>query len=350
MRLRNSSLSNQYTPRNGKVNMQTTRDETRQPLLGQECFSPKATKEDIFYCFRLLLGRNPNPEEWPGHSARAGEPLETIVKNYLNSRGFADRALLTRSESDELRIARLDGFSLWVPVNDLDVGRHVLFDQYEPWVTAFLREQLRPGMSFLDVGANIGFFTMMAASIIGPQGKVIAVEPNENNVKLIEASRRANNFKNITIAQCAAGRETGLLALHSSQTNGTTSPLPEQVENIIAAQCVAQFRIDDIVPKSFSIDFIKIDVEGAEYNALLGANDLLARCKPIIVSEFGPQSLPAISSISGEGFLRWLLDNGYRLGVLQPDCLGPTLTEDTSTIMREFHRRGHDHIDIVAMP
>src|SRR5260370_20317875 len=72
-----------------------------------------ATPEDIFYCFRLLLGRSPNPEEWPGHSSRVGEDLENVVSSYVTSREFAERRLLTKTYRDEVELVRLPRVSLF---------------------------------------------------------------------------------------------------------------------------------------------------------------------------------------------------------------------------------------------
>ena len=85
-----------------------------------------ATSEDIFYCFRLLLGRNPNPEEWPGHSSRVGEDLENVVSGYVTSREFSERGLLNKTYHDQVDLVRLPRFSLFASNDDLAVGRHVV--------------------------------------------------------------------------------------------------------------------------------------------------------------------------------------------------------------------------------
>src|SRR5713101_6464315 len=107
-----------------------------------------ATPEDIFYCFRLLLGRCPNPEEWPGHSSRVGEELENVVSSYVTSREFAERGLLTKTYRDEVELACLPRFSLFVSRDDLATGRHVLRgDPYEPGIAAIFDRYVKPGMA-----------------------------------------------------------------------------------------------------------------------------------------------------------------------------------------------------------
>src|SRR4051794_18040117 len=138
-----------------------------------------ATHEDIFYCFRLLLGRVPHAEEWPGHSSRAGQDLENVVSSYLTSREFADRGLLDKTYQDHLELVHLPGFSLFASKEDLAVGCHVVSGgSYEPAVSAVLERYVRPGMAVVDIGANVGYLTMLLASLVGSSGIVIAIEPN----------------------------------------------------------------------------------------------------------------------------------------------------------------------------
>src|SRR5947209_7574027 len=175
-----------------------------------------ATLQDIFYCFRLLLGRSPNPEEWPGHSSRVGEDLDNVVSSYITSREFASRGLMGKTYQDSIELIRLPKFSLFASREDLAVGRYVVSDHsYEPGISALLERYVQPGMAVVDIGANIGYLTMLLASLVDQSGLVIAVEPNPENVRLLEASRRANGFAHIAVLEVAAGRHTGLLALNT---------------------------------------------------------------------------------------------------------------------------------------
>src|SRR6266705_2219470 len=92
-----------------------------------------ATPEDIFYCFRLLLGRCPNPEEWPGHSSRAGEDIENVVSSYITSRELAERGFFTKTYQDNVELVHLPSFSLFASSDDLAVGKHVVVGHsYDP--------------------------------------------------------------------------------------------------------------------------------------------------------------------------------------------------------------------------
>lgn len=318
--------------------------------LGEEHLKT-ASAEDIFYCFRLLLGRNPNPEEWPGHSSRAGRDLENVVSSYVTSREFADRGLLKKTYQDHVELAHFPGFSLFASIDDLAVGNHVLIGRsYDPRIAAVLSRRVKPGMAVLDIGANIGYLTMLLASLVAPSGLVVAVEPNPENIKLLEASRRVNGFDQVLVIQAAAGRHTALLALNVSYSNGTTTELPSDLDTIFASRPVPCFALDAILPKDRRINLVKIDTEGAELNALIGLSQTIDRDRPVIVSEFSPGILPGISHCSGPEYLRFLIAKEYRIGVIEKDGSESSFGDDVDGVMGAYSRSGIDHIDIIATP
>ncbi len=308
-----------------------------------------ATTGDIAACFRLLLGRQPSPEEWAGHSALAGQPLASVVKSYLDSPEFAARTRAGLPGASSLSLSTPNGVGVYTSADDLDVGRHAAAGHYEPAVAAVFRRHLRQGMTVLDVGANIGVFTMLAASLVGPAGRVLAVEPNEANVRLIEASRRANGFSQVSIAFCAAGRGPGLLSLRTAFSNGVTVPLEGELDALLRSRLVPSFPLTAIVPPGWRIDFIKIDIEGDEHTALAGAADMLRRDRPVIVSEFSPRLLRSNSGVEPQAYADFLTGLGYRMEVVHEDGSMEPCPDAASAMA--FHRAsGGDHIDILLTP
>ena len=306
-----------------------------------------ATAEDIYYCFRLLLGRNPSAAEWPGHSGLAGNDLRSVVCSYLDSREFANRGLIARDKGSDLTLTQAPGFVIYTAADDLAVGKHVAAGVYEPDLAALFRSRLRPGMGVVDLGANIGFFTMLAASLVGADGTVLAVEPNLANVRMIEASRRANGFGHVSIAACGAGATTGILALNTAFSNGMTCPVGDALDDIMAAQIVPCLKLPALWPTDRRLDFIKIDVEGAEYAALTAARDLIAHWRPLIASEFSPGLLQVNSGVSGEQYLEFLTDLGYRLSVVGSNAPAEATIAE---VMQAYERCGGDHVDILLVP
>lgn len=310
----------------------------------------RASTADILACFRLILGRNPNEEEWVGHSGRAGETLPGVVASYINSLEFSSRGLMNHDIAGAAVLAELPGFRIYSAENDAAVGGNVRLGIYEPEVGQVFRRLLRPGMGVIDIGANIGLYSMLSASLVGPAGHVLAIEPNPRNVRLLEASRRANGFAHVTIAQVAAGAEVGLLVLHATHSNGTTSkPLPE-LAALLASETVACVRADSLADPNRRVDLIKLDAEGAEHKALEGCAAILRRWHPTLITEFSPQLLQGISGVDGPTYLRRLLALGYALSVIRPDGELDAIGTQWEKAMEAYLRHGTDHIDLVATP
>jgi FkbM family methyltransferase len=304
-----------------------------------------ATTADVVACFRLLLGRLPDRTEWRGHSSLAGSPLKEVVTHYLQSLEFTNRHLL-RPSVPSVALHTLDGFRMFLMTDDLAVCRDIAaLGIHEPAVTRSVEAVLRPGMAFVDVGANVGYFSMLAASRVGPSGEVFAFEPSQTNVKLLHLNRVLNGFQNVRIFPFAAGRTWDLSFYDGSHSNGWVSPIAARPEEVLPRTVVTSAPIHEIVPRERRVDMIKIDVEGAEYQALVGALPLLERHHPAIVSEFSPPALEAISGVSGRDYLRFLTDLGYRLSLLRADA---TIACDVDAVMAEFHQSGIDHVDILA--
>ena len=310
----------------------------------------KASLADIFYCFRLLLGRSPHLEEWSGHSAQAGQDIDAVVGAYANSLEFALRLTKFRkgNTTGEVTLVDLPDFRIFVRESDQDVGKPIIHHGiYEPHLTSVFRRTLSHGMNVLDVGANIGYFTLLSAALVGSAGSVMAIEPNGANTRLIEASRRANNFTQVTVVQAAAGRALELLVLNSSYSNGTTSRPSEDLEGLLDSMTVPSLQIDGLVPNDRHIHFIKIDVEGAEYNAVLGAMETIRRCHPVIASEFSPGMMSGISGVSGAEYLRLFVGLGYRLAVIEHSGSLYNCEGDTQKVLDAYEQSRVDHIDLL---
>src|SRR5258708_28426452 len=97
-----------------------------------------ATAEDIRACFRLLLGREPNPEECPGHSARAGEKLATVVRSFLHSKEFEERRLLEALDLEKYELRTVARLKLAAPPSHLGPGTPVLSRHHDPRLPSLL--------------------------------------------------------------------------------------------------------------------------------------------------------------------------------------------------------------------
>lgn len=311
-------------------------------------FPATAMEADILSCFRLLLGRRPGEQEWPAHSSRIGEELATVVSSYLNSQEFAGRHLMDR-QLDQWQLVELPLFKMYVSGQDTFLGKVILqTHDYEPHVGRIFKERLRPGMRVLDIGANIGYFSLLAASLVGPSGAVYSWEPSPANIRVLYANQLANQLGNIEIMQAAATEKTILLKYFRALSNGNVAELAGTgSEDILSAETVMGLRIDDFVSPETRIDFVKIDVEGYEYKALSGARNTLERSQPVVVSEFSPLSLQNASGVSGREYLEFLAQLGYDIFILTD---AGQVAANIDQVLCRFEQSRTDHLDVLLQP
>lgn len=152
----------------------------------------------------------------------------------------------------------------------------------------FWRTQLQPGMTVIDVGANVGVYAFSAAQQVGAKGKVFAVEPFSSCVKCLQETRRINQLDWVTVCAGAASDRPGTakLALHSA------SELNEIIQDDSLLQTkafeeITCFMLDDLIKQETveRVDWLKIDAEGHEMHVLRGSRRLLAEFKPRILYE-----------------------------------------------------------------
>lgn len=170
---------------------------------------------------------------------------------------------------------------------------------YEPRKVGMLQEILRAGMTFVDVGANHGYFTTLGARLVGQSGRVISIEPEPRNSSWILKAVHANHYQNVSIHQVAAGAATGEALLHLGANSGFHSLVGNADGKVIT---VRRVRLDDIIRRA---DAIKIDVEGAELQVLQGAQRLLSTSKVVLV-EVHPQL-----GVDCDEVGRFLRDRGF---------------------------------------
>jgi FkbM family methyltransferase len=190
---------------------------------------------------------------------------------YEKVRHFAKRkwfGLFHDPAAESYRIRRY-GVRLRLPRRFLN---HYVYHDYEPVTRRVFLHALRPGMRVADVGAHIGFYTLLAAQRVGPEGKVVAVEPSEENLGYLRENLGLNGLQNVEVHPVAAGarREERTFRLTgSSDSHGFYShPLAETVEEI------SSVPLDEIVTDP--VQLMKIDVEGAELEALAGMTRILS--------------------------------------------------------------------------
>ena len=153
---------------------------------------------------------------------------------------------------------------------------------HEPAAAKLIEHVLVSGSSFIDVGANVGYYTAMAAQRVGAEGAVVAVEPLPSALSLLRVN--ASRFTNVTIHAVAAGEHARIVNFYPNELGDRSSLLPDAGPTLGAIR-VPMRPLDDLTMSLEHVDLVKIDVEGAELDVMRGARQLIARCQPVIYWE-----------------------------------------------------------------
>ncbi|KKN07275.1 hypothetical protein LCGC14_1068770 [marine sediment metagenome] len=186
------------------------------------------------------------------------------------------------------------------------------FSILESYESRIIKKIIKKGMIVLDIGANIGYYTVQAATLVGSKGKVFAFEPELENYSLLVKNIKANSYNNIIPVQKAVSDKAGKTNLFLCEENkGDHRIFDSDVDrNSIEVETT---RLDDFFPDNEHIDVIKMDIQGSEYLALLGMERIIKRNKRlIIISEFSPYLLKRCG-FSAEQFLNLIINLGFKL-------------------------------------
>jgi FkbM family methyltransferase len=227
-----------------------------------------------------------------------------------------------------IRLADRAGFPISSPIRTgagtglklhlLNATREHLQGSCETPVQRCLQAHLKPGDVFLDVGANIGFFSVIGARLVGPRGKVLAIEPVPENVQCITANARINGFDNVETIAAAAGAEDGAGRLFvADHSGGATLSADDMPPDLVDTMTVPVLTIDHLVESGRlkTPDLVKIDVEGTEMAVLNGMTRTFATHRPLVVFEVDDmERTRAEAKFSDIAY--WLEGRGYTVELL----------------------------------
>ena len=167
------------------------------------------------------------------------------------------------------------------------VARDIFYrGEWEPEETALLRSVTPAGGTFVDVGANIGYFTLLASRWVGPTGRVIALEPVASTYRRLRRNLELNGAGNVTTLQCGASARSGTAKMAVGGDAGH-SHLVRDEDAATAAEGVALTTVDELVEAHGlrRLDVLKVDVEGADFDVIRGAATTLRRLRPVVLME-----------------------------------------------------------------
>lgn len=218
--------------------------------------------------------------------------VEHSVRSYFAEHGKAA----------DLEVPDVPGLKMFLHPDDTVITYRIMVEKlWEPnethWVSRFVRE----GDTFVDIGANVGYFTLVASRLVGDTGHVYAFEPDPVAFGILQRNVRLNGLRNVTLEQKAVSNEPGTLRLFLSEKNKGDHQIYESDEQRKSIDIEAVTLDDYFADYEGRIDFVKIDTQGAEAVILEGMDDVLRANDDVVMAvEFWPYGLSGLGSNARE--------------------------------------------------
>lgn len=211
---------------------------------------------------------------------------------------------------------------------------------YEPGTVILIKKLLKEGMTFLDLGAHRGYYTLLASKLVGEKGRVFAFEPAPENFALLATNVKGRS--NVTLVQKAVSNKSGTAKFFLSPDASVTHSLYQVGDNWQWIEVEVTSLDEFFRDKDLRIDFIKMDIEGAEMSALEGMAELIKKNENLkIVTEFRPGFLEK-SGTSPESFLRKLLiEYVFKLYLIndERETIEPTTIDNLMELGQDYEKR-----------
>ena len=261
------------------------------------------------------------------------EPVSGWYLGFGQSANIAARfrKKIWRLFRDPFQVSWLEGLQLTlIPGNETSRSVFVT-GRYEPNEFCLLSRLLKPGMTFIDIGANMGLYTLFAAHRVGESGYVLAIEPSRREMQMLKDNVEQNALRNVNsypMALSDQGAEVELLVASLQNSGHNTLGAFGYNTALDHKERVRTVRLDELVQseKRDRVDVIKMDIEGAELAALRGAGDTIERYRPVVLVELSDRALRHQSSTSAD-VLALLTQHGYRFFGFAVDTGLPTPLE-----------------------
>ena len=204
----------------------------------------------------------------------------------------------------------IDGNKLFLDKNDsLCLSINGIYEEFE---TSIVKKEVNSGDVVIDVGANIGYYTLIFAKLVGEKGKIFAFEPDPTNFQLLKKNVEINGFHNVILEQKALSDNSGKMMLSLNNENTAGHHLDFKNQNTTNSTEVDVLSLDEyFLNKNIDINFIKMDVEGAESNVIKGMTNILKNSKDLkMIVEYNPNAINQLG-LNPENYLNLLSINGF---------------------------------------
>ncbi|PYD74936.1 FkbM family methyltransferase [Novacetimonas pomaceti] len=255
-------------------------------------------------------------------------------------RAILERSIRARTYgipmNDTILCRVLGKYKMFVDPEDRGLSPHLILDGYwEIHVTEVMIDLVKDGMTAIDVGANLGYFSILLADLVGPDGKVFIAEPNPNLMSLLDQSIRINGYENrVELVSDAITAESGKeLTLEIPKNFPQNGTIHWDGDDNSTSVHVRTKTLDEVVGDR-PVDFIKIDVEGSEQAVWTGMQGILGRGKPLsIILEFNPGRYDDPMT-----FLNNFLQSGFALSQIKAKGRVPVTPEAVMEDPRHIDR------------
>ena len=288
----------------------------------------------VYLAYMFYLKRKPTINEikfWLPNISNHEKFLDLI-----NAIGISEEALqIQKTELQSKGIILLDGITAYKKVDEHIIhfylqdrtylepfSQNLLYEQEE---TTLLKKLLKKDMNVINIGANIGYFTLLAARQVGPQGKVFAFEPFPKTVELLQKNIDANGYSNVEVIPMAVSSKSGIakLALKSDTAHNFLTENTSEFQTID----VPITTIDEYT-KNHKTDFIIMDAEGYEPLILDGMAETLAKNPHIqIITEYNPYTLE-IAGNTGENFIKKIENMGFIISIVGSESMSQNIIKE----------------------
>lgn len=261
-------------------------------------------------------------------------PRQAVREALLAAAGIAHESGLARSRAfrelgyfvfeqlgpaEATRVRTSLGFDMWVDPTSPSGRQIVRTGLHEKDTTRFLQKTLSPGQVVLDIGANAGYFTLLASSLVKDQGKVYAFEPMPYNYQLLVRNVTENGIGNVRCERMAVTNSVGRSPLFINPMHGGSHSLllvlTARKHVVVDTTTVDEY----LAANNLTVDVIKMDIEGAELFALEGMKQTIRQAhKLTILFEFNPDVLERLG-IDPTGLIRKLAAEGLRISSIRED-------------------------------
>lgn len=244
---------------------------------------------------------------------------------------------------DHTALTRILGYhKFFVDTRDVGFGGHVLLDGFwESWLTLFCLRNVARDMVAVDVGANMGYYTVLFGNNVGPDGHVIAVEPNPHAVSLLRKSVDINGYTartRIVELACSDGSSPrARLAIPAGEPKNAHVLNADDVSGLSTID-IGCATLDELSRFHDRIDFVKIDAEGAEERIFAGMSGVLERHRPMVVIEINVARYADPAAFIGHlrsvyGDLRYVAYDGHAQSVTEQELLSRNVGQDWLVIL-----------------